>query len=146
MTFFNEGVPPEARLRPGFVANEGLDWIDPTLVRAAGYLSGDLPKEERLALERQLDTDPAFFNEVMPIVDLVAMLREAQRTRYVADGASARIELDESLELNVGTRAVAIIVTPIGEVILKEGIYTIDWTDGPTAADGLHIHRQEPST
>ena len=123
---FNEGLPPYARLRSGIVSNEGLDEIDPNVVLISDYLAGELLDDDQAALEHRLETDAAFFNEMMPIIEFVEALRSTRH--HVAENTSERIKLDGFLGLSVGVGATAVVVTPLGELTLKEGTYTLDWS------------------
>jgi hypothetical protein len=139
---FNEGLPSDAPLRSGMLSNEGLDQTDPNMLLIGDYLAGALGDEERQVVEQRLQSDPAFFNDVMPIIELVEALRETppHPTKRVGEGTTARITVHDVLSLRVAAGATAVVTTAVGEVTLPEGNYLIE--SSPT---GHRIHREDTS-
>lgn len=139
---FNEGLVPDAPRRSGMVSNEGLDQADPNMLLIGDYLAGGLSADDRAALEHRLETDPAFFNDVMPIIELVEALRETppRPIHDVAEGTAARIAVEDVLSLRIAAGATAVVTTPVGEVSLGEGMYFIE-----ASPNGLRIQREENS-
>jgi len=109
----------------------------------SSYLSGDMSPSEESALEERMATDPVFFNEMIPLIEFQTELRAeiGRNTKYVPDHTTACIEVGAYVPLTVGRGATAVVVTPVGDVIMKEGSYILKWDPAADAVGGLHIHR-----
>lgn len=142
---FNEGSD-YTRLRSGMVSNEGMDSGDPNMMLLTDYLSGEMLESDRAAFEDRLENDAAFFNDVMPMIELVEALRVAKKQpeHRVEDHTSARIAVERACSVLVGMGATATIVTPLGEVVVKQGAYAVECVGGPEAGE-VRVRRMTPA-